>query len=143
MINSRKIEDLEPIVQDKAREFLAACKEAGIDVIITSTFRDFESQTALYNQGRTTKGAIVTNAKAGYSAHNFKCAFDVVPTRAGKPVWGTSGEDGKLWQRVGKIGQECGLEWGGAWTSFKDMPHFQYTGGYTLAQLRAGSKVIA
>lgn len=143
MINSRKLEDLDPFVATLARQFLAACKEAGIDVTVTSTYRDNESQTALYAQGRTAPGKIVTNAKAGYSAHNFKCAFDVVPTRNGVAVWGTSGEDGKLWARIGKIGQECGLEWGGAWTSFKDMPHFQYTGGHTLAQLRAGAKLVA
>jgi len=55
-----------------------------------------------------------------------------VPLRAGKPVWGTSGEDGKLWQKVGEIGKSCGLEWAGDWKVFKEYPHFQYTGGLTV-----------
>jgi len=36
-----------------------------------------------------------------------------------------------------------GLEWGGAWKSFKDMPHFQLTKGSTselLAIYNAGKK---
>jgi peptidoglycan L-alanyl-D-glutamate endopeptidase CwlK len=141
MINSRKIEDLEPVVASKARAFIEACRAEGIDLLITSTFRDFDSQTALYAQGRTTPGNIVTNAKGGYSFHNFRCALDVVPLRGGKPVWGTQSEDGALWHRVAEIGKECGLEWAGDWKSFKEMAHFQYTGGLTLAELRGGKQV--
>ena len=43
---------------------------------ITSTLRSFAEQTALYNQGRTTAGQVVTNAKAGQSNHNFGLSFD-------------------------------------------------------------------
>ena len=94
---------------------MAECEKADIDVLITSTFRDAESQTALYAQGRTLPGNIVTNARAGQSWHNWRVAFDVVPMRNGKPVWGTSGKDGELWQSIGAIGQACGLEWAGDW----------------------------
>jgi peptidoglycan L-alanyl-D-glutamate endopeptidase CwlK len=150
MINSRKITDLHPKVAVMALQFLDGCKAAGIDVIITSTYRDIESQNALYAQGRTTAGKIVTNARGGYSRHNFKCAFDFVPMRYGKPVWGTRGDgiddnpaddekdDLELWQRCGAIGKQCGLEWAGDWKSFKEYAHLQYTGGLTLADLRAG-----
>ena len=100
MINSRKLEDLNPVVEEKARDFLALCKAEGIEVIVTSTYRDAESQNALYAQGRTAPGRKVTNAKAGQSWHNWRVAFDVVPLRNGKPVWGTAGEDLKLWQRT-------------------------------------------
>ena len=34
-------------------------------------------------------------------------------------------------------GKSVGLEWGGDWTGFKDWPHFQYTGGLSLAQCRS------
>ncbi len=137
MINSRKLEDLDKATASKAAAFLDACKAEGIDVLVTSTYRDAESQDALYAQGRTVPGKVVTNAKAGYSMHNFRCAFDVVPLRNGKAVWATAGEDGKLWRQVGAIGVQCGLEWGGDWKTFKDFPHFQNTNGKTLAQLRA------
>jgi peptidoglycan L-alanyl-D-glutamate endopeptidase CwlK len=137
MINSRSLVDLHPAVGMKARRHLQLCEEAGIDLLVTSTYRDNESQAELFAQGRTKPGRIVTKANAGESYHNFKCAYDVVPLRAGKPVWTTSGADAKLWLKVGELGELAGLEWGGRW-KFKDMPHFQYTAGLTLAGLRAG-----
>ena len=114
----------------------------GINLLVTSTYRDNDSQAALYAQGRTTPGNIVTNAKAGESYHNYRCAVDVVPLVNGKAVWNTSGEDGKLWEKVGEIGEKNGLEWAGRWKSFKEMAHFQYTGGLTLAQLKEGTAIV-
>lgn len=140
MINSRDLAALHPKVQAKARAFLEACHAQGIDVLVTSTYRDDESQNALYAQGRTKPGAKVTNAKAGESWHNYRLAFDIVPLRAGKPVWGTKGEDGKLWARIGAIGEAHGLEWAGRWSRFKEFPHFQWTGGLTLKELQAGKR---
>ena len=137
MINSRSLADLHPVVALRADKHIELCKRAGIDLLVTSTYRDKESQAALYAQGRTVKGRIVTKANAGQSFHNWRVAYDVVPMRAGKPVWTTSGADGKLWLKVGEIGESIGLEWGGRW-QFKDMPHFQYTAGLTLAGLQAG-----
>jgi peptidoglycan L-alanyl-D-glutamate endopeptidase CwlK len=32
------------------------------------------------------------------------------------------------------------LEWGGDWKSLKDYPHFQYTFGLSLSELRSGKK---
>lgn len=143
MINSRKIEDLHPIVAAKCCDFLSRCKVAGIDVLITSTYRDNESQEALYAQGRTAPGARVTNAKPGQSWHNWRVAFDVVPLRHGKPVWGTAGADGELWARVGRAGEASGLEWAGRWRTFREFAHFQFTNGLTLADFRAGRTLDA
>ncbi len=141
MINSRKIEDLHPHVAAKCRELLERCTDAGIDVLITSTYRDSDSQAALFAQGRTKPGPRVTNARPGHSYHNWRVAFDVVPMRNGKPVWGTSGEDGKLWEAVGQIGESIGLEWAGRWATFREFPHFQFTGGLTLADFQAGKHI--
>jgi peptidoglycan L-alanyl-D-glutamate endopeptidase CwlK len=44
--------------------------------------------------------------------------------------------------QIGKIGESCGLEWAGNWKTFKEFPHFQYTGGLTIAQLQQGAKII-
>lgn len=137
MIASRQLSDLHPKVMQMAMEFVKRCKEVGIDVIITSTYRDYESQNALYAQGRTTAGKRVTNAKGGYSMHNFKCAFDFAPLKNGKIDW----QDTKLFDRCGAIGKEVGLEWGGDFSSFPDKPHLQYTGGLTMEQLRNGAKI--
>ena len=143
MINSRKIDDLHPVVAAKCRDFLSKCHEAGIDILVTSTYRDLESQAALFAQGRTVPGTRVTNAKPGESWHNWRVAFDVVPLRFGKPVWGSAGKDGELWERVGEIGEASGLEWAGRWKTFREMAHFQFTGGFSLADFRAGQSLSA
>jgi peptidoglycan L-alanyl-D-glutamate endopeptidase CwlK len=138
MINSRKLDDLLPPVKVRVEEFLASARLAGIDLLVTSTYRDNASQNALYAQGRTTPGKIVTNAKAGQSWHNYRCAVDVVPVVAGKPRWDVKDA---VWQEVGRLGKAAGLEWAGDWKRFKEYPHFQYTGGLTLAQLQQGAKI--
>jgi peptidoglycan L-alanyl-D-glutamate endopeptidase CwlK len=44
-------------------------------------YRTHAEQDALYAQGRTTPGPIVTRAKGGQSPHNWGLAIDVVPDR--------------------------------------------------------------
>lgn len=126
------LSDLHPLMQPLAAKFLEQCKKEGIDVIITCTYRSGVEQDQLYEIGRTLPGKKVTNAKAGESAHNYRIAgkpaakaFDCVPLRNGKCVWGTTGEDGELWQHIGVIGEKLGLEWAGRWKTFKEYPHFQ------------------
>ena len=139
MINSRDLNDLLPVVKDKVDTFLQSCKDAGIDLIVTSTYRDEESQNELYAQGRTKPGRIVTNAAGGQSFHNYRCAVDVVPVVNGKCDWDGSHP---VWADVGRIGKESGLEWAGEWVHFKELAHFQYTGGKDLASLRQNPEVI-
>lgn len=137
MINSRKIEDLHPKVADMCQRFIDACDKVGIDVIITSTYRDNESQAAIYAQGRTAPGKKVTNAKPGQSWHNWRCAFDFVPIVNGKAQW----NDLKLFERCGVIAESVGLEWAGRWQRMKESAHCQYTGGLTLADFQTGKKL--
>lgn len=141
MINSRKIFDLHPEVASRCTMHKARCEmELNIELLITSTYRDGESQDALFAQGRTAPGSVVTRARAGESFHNYRVAYDVVPVVAGKPVWDASHP---VWREVGRIGKECGLEWAGDWKTFPEYPHFQYTGGLTLADFQAGQTLGA
>lgn len=140
MVNSRNLADLLPVVRDKVEQFIGLCAASGIDLLITSTYRDKESQDALYAQGRTMPGKIVTNAKGGDSFHNYRCAVDVVPIINGKPEWDTSDP---VWAEVGELGKKAGLDWAGEWKTFKETAHFQFTGGLTLAQLKAGAQIEA
>ncbi len=48
-----------------------------ITINIISGLRSYEEQDALYAQGRTAPGNKVTNARGGYSNHNFGIAFDI------------------------------------------------------------------
>ena len=134
MINSRSLSDLNPKVAALCSEFINSCKKQNIDIIITSTYRDAESQNALYAQGRTLPGKKVTNAKAGQSYHNWRVAFDFVPIVGGKAAWNNDA----LWVQCGEIAESIGLEWAGRWTKFKEYPHCQYTGGLTLADFQSG-----
>lgn len=132
MLNSRQLRDLRPEVMQKAVQFINACHVHGIAILVTSTYRDNESQQALYNQGRTTPGKIVTNAKPGESFHNYGVAFDFVPLVNGKALW----DDVALFVRCGELAESCGLEWAGRWKSFKELAHCQFTGGKSIAQLK-------
>lgn len=126
---SRKLSDLHPKLRPFATAFLAKAAEQGIDVLVTCTYRSGAEQDALYQQGRTKAGSIVTNARAGQSKHNFAIgatpaskAFDVVPMLNGKCVWDSGSI---LWKELGIIGRAVGLDWAGDWKSFKEFPHFQ------------------
>jgi len=137
MINSRNINDLTTKAADLCYLFIAKCAKQGIDVIVTSTYRDADSQNALYAQGRTKPGPKVTNAKAGESFHNYRVAFDFCPIVNGKAAW----NDTMLFERCGEIAESIGLEWAGRWKSFKELAHCQMS-GYTLAELKAGKAVV-
>lgn len=120
---SRNLDDLTPDVRPLVDAFLASCKDAGLDVLVTCTRRTEAEQTALYAQGRTAPGHVVTNAKAGQSAHNYGLAIDIVPMVNGKPDW--NGLD-PIWKQIGELGEAAGLTWLGAPDStFPEKPHFE------------------
>lgn|SRR3990167_798147 len=141
-VASRSIKDLVPEVEELAGKFLIACNELGISVLITCTRRSHAEQRALYAQGRETLKMVnslrtlaklgtitergnkrrVTNAREGESLHNIGRAFDVVPLDGGKCLWDVKNP---VWQRLGRIGQDLGLEWAGSWKRMKEYPHFQ------------------
>lgn len=67
--------------QRKARQFMKDIGQAGLSQGLTARIisgtRTFDEQNKLYAQGRTSPGNVVTNARAGYSNHNFGIAWDV------------------------------------------------------------------
>lgn len=124
---SNKIEQLHPTVQPYAQQFLDELTALGLKPFITQGYRSIEEQNRLYAQGRTKPGQKVTNAKGGESWHNYRLAFDLgFLTDTGKLTYDVD------WNIVGKTGQKIGFEWGGAWTIFKDRPHFQMVGGLRI-----------
>jgi peptidoglycan LD-endopeptidase CwlK len=136
----KKLSGLHPVVAEKARNLIKKAHSEGIYIIITQGLRTIEEQNRLYAQGRTKPGKIVTNARGGYSYHNFGLAFDFCVCDVVKGSLAPNWNVDRRWLRVGQIGKSLGLEWGGDWKSFKDYPHFQYTFGLSLAQLRSGKK---
>jgi uncharacterized protein YcbK (DUF882 family) len=129
--SNTRISNLHPSVQCKVKNFINEVESTlKIKLRVVSSYRSFSEQTTLYNKGRTTTGSIVTNAKAGKSYHNYGVAIDVCQIKDGRAIW-----DESMYKKVAPIGKKNGLEWGGDWTSFVDMPHFQYTNGKSTADL--------
>lgn len=116
----KNIETLLPEVRPYALALVNAAKEQGITIKVISGTRTYAEQDALYDQGRTKPGPRVTNARAGFSNHNFGLAFD-----CGVFEGATYKPESPLYKVVGSIGKSLGLEWGGSWASFSDEPHFQ------------------
>ena len=120
---SRDITMCHPKLQLLANKLVAECKKQGLIVKLGECFRSVAEQDALYAQGRTTKGSIVTNARGtSYSSmHQWGVAFDII-RNDGK---GAYNDSDNWFSKVAKIGKSLGLEWGGDWTSPIDKPHFQ------------------
>jgi peptidoglycan L-alanyl-D-glutamate endopeptidase CwlK len=137
VIASRALEDLLPTVRALAIEFIERAMEQGIDVIVTSTYRDEEAQQALYQQGRALPGEIVTDALPGESYHNYRMAFDFAPIVNGKIPW----TDSAIFTRLGMLGEQLGLTWAGRWRGkMRELAHLQWTDGLSIAELKAGMR---
>jgi len=123
----------------KALTGKAACR-------FSYTLRTFAEQDALYAQGRTKKGPIVTKARGGESYHNYGLAVDIVLLIDNDgdgiyetPSWDEKGDydsDKKAeWMEIvtifKKYGWEAGIDW-----HFRDAPHFQKTFGKSIIELQ-------
>jgi peptidoglycan LD-endopeptidase CwlK len=118
--SEKVIATLHPRLHDLARKFVLASAEQGVTIKLISGLRTYAEQDALYAKGRTAPGPRVTNARAGYSNHNFGLAFDIGVFSGGKYL-----PESPEYKKVAHIGKWLGFEWGGNWTSIKDEPHYQ------------------
>lgn len=132
--NKERVDKLFPPFGKKIFTLIEECEKNDIDIIITQGLRTWEEQDALFAQGRTKPGKIVTKAKGGSSYHNFGLSVDFAPiSSVGKIEWNIEHPD---WNKVIKLAIKLGLESGSMWKTFKDVPHLQMTGGLTVASLR-------
>lgn len=127
---------LQPDFRAKLDLFEKRLAENGIKVRLVCGYRSFEEQNSLYALGRTKPGRKVTNARGGYSWHNFGLAADYVFVVNGQITW-----EGP-WNVFGRIARECGLEWGGDWKRFPDRPHVQFRRAKTLAEMRRSAGLV-
>ena len=137
------IATLHPKLRYEARTIYDEIRAANLSVRFTSGFRSFAEQQKIYNQGRTTPGPIVSNAKPGTSFHNYGLALDfAILTLDGKKLLWDMRFDGADagkeadWAQVVAIFTQCGWEWGGRW-KFVDNPHFQRVFGLTVKEAKA------
>ena len=118
--SEKVIATLQPQVRPYARALVQKAASVGINIKVISGLRTYAEQNELYAKGRTKPGRIVTNARGGYSNHNFGIAFDVGVFDGSSYVPASPRYKG-----VGARGVELGLGWGGNWKTIKDEPHFQ------------------
>lgn len=128
-ISEQRIAQVHPALAALIAKLDSELTVKGIQVRVVQGLRTFAEQDALYAEGRTKPGRIVTNARGGYSAHNFGYAVDLIPGVRGKDPWepNWNAEHPDFTEMV-NAGVALGLVSGSRWTSIKDEPHFQLAG---------------
>ena len=110
------------------RRIITICEHAiqFIDFTVVCGHRNDAEQDALYAQGRTAPGRIITYKSGGESIHNTdpSRALDFAPY----PIdWSNIVRFGEVAGIMKYIAWQNGLDlqWGGDWPNFKDYPHIQ------------------
>lgn len=131
-------------------------------VRIVQGLRTKAEQDAIYAQGRTTPGHIVTNARFGQSYHCFGLAWDgaLMYDKDNNGTYEILSWDVHLdqdkdgiadWQEVVQAFTKLGYTWGGSFHSLPDYPHLEQTFGlnwrdmlakYNAGQFIPGTKYI-
>lgn len=107
----------------------------GVHPYIDECFRSFAKSDALYAQGRTTPGKIVSDAKGGSSFHNYGLALDFHLQINGKDIWPANYRANKDWMTVVNIFKKYGFKWGAEFNNIDDYPHLELTLGHTWREL--------
>lgn len=117
-----------PKLIEAVDRILDAMELLGHPMMPTDGVRTVAQQKALYAQGRTAPGKIVTNADGELKRSNHQvhgdglghavdCAFIV----DGKPSWA----DEHPWALYGLMAKTLRLTWGGDWHGLVDRPHIE------------------
>jgi len=151
VINS--LDMLFPPFAEQVRKFDVQAQAYGF--FVYETFRSFDRQMETWKQGRELRNGVwvvvnaskvVTKAKPGSSTHQYGLGIDAIPdgdfSKQGiQWSWSDTMKDraGKVipvpWKTIGKISASCGLEWGGMWKKFPDIPHHQNLFGCRISDL--------
>lgn len=123
-----------PTVAAKVRQMAAILlSDHQLEVRVVQGLRTVEEQDALFAQGRTAPGHIVTNAPGGHSWHNFGLAVDLAPDDLSKPGfqidWNASHPQ---WALMEDVGRSVGFTAGADFKRLVDAPHFQLQGRFPL-----------
>ena len=131
-VSEARLQSVYPPLADRVRRMAVMLALEGIDIRVVQAFRTTAEQQALYEQGRSHEGKIVTNCQGGHSYHNFGLAVDCCPSThgPGEPFDADWHAEHPQWKRMVAIGQSLGLDSGATWRTFKDFPHFQLTGRF-------------
>lgn len=119
LVDLRLAESLERI--------LAGMEAFGHPMRVIEGYRSLARQQALYAQGRTAPGKIVTKCdgivKVSDHQRGFAvdCAFLDDPRTPRDETW----DETKPWAVYGAMAEAEGLTWGGRWVGLRDLPHIE------------------
>jgi peptidoglycan L-alanyl-D-glutamate endopeptidase CwlK len=154
-ITLQRIELLHPKVKAEALEIykeICTALSKNVQCRFTHTLRTNAEQDALYAQGRTKRGKVITWAKGGESYHNYGLAIDIcllidlnndgIKEASWDNIKDFDGDHQSDWKEIVNIFIKYGWEWGGNWNKPKtDTPHFQKTFGKSIIDLKKGVKI--
>lgn len=142
-LSEARLAEVHPRLADKIRTLADMILQESYELRVTQGFRTWSQQHTLWLRGRAPLAEVnlaffkagwaaltdhenfkVTNADAGYSWHNYGLAVDVAPFKDAVPDWN---ERDTIWMKIVNAGESLGLRSGISW---KDEPHFEYTGVY-------------
>jgi len=126
---STSLDDLTPDTKRVAEQFIELAKARNIDIKVVSTLRTCDEQNAIYAQGRSTPGSIISGASGCRSWHTWGRAFDILIRDPDGLV--TDGSDHR-YDELGDIGKSLGMIWGGNFSWGRDAGHFEYHPGMTI-----------
>jgi hypothetical protein len=148
---NRSIDALRRPLADKVKLALVRYEQERFPIVIIETDRTQLAQDAYYAQGREgiekvnkrravaglypikeRENTVITNARV--SNHTGGNAVDLCPEILGKPGYPWWNAPQEVWEKMGMIAEECGLDWcaggyGQTWGKGWDNPHFELMAG--------------
>ncbi len=124
-VSEQRLALVHPDLARRVHAALDALAQHGTFFRVAQGLRTFAEQDALYAQGRTAAGHVVTNARGGWSNHNFGCAVDCYPFLQGRSGDVNFNPSSVQFQAMVVALKAQGLAWGGDWHDPVDPPHFQ------------------
>ena len=132
--SARSLSNLKGIHPDLVKVMTEAIKDSPVDFTITDGIRTVSEQAALYAQGRTKPGKVVThvdgiNKKSNHQikADGYGYAVDLYPFKNGSVQVNDADGLKVIAGHIKDVANKLNIkvEWGGDWISFKDFPHFE------------------
>jgi peptidoglycan L-alanyl-D-glutamate endopeptidase CwlK len=133
-ISEIRLERVNPKLANAVRMLSNQLVLLNIEIRVVQGLRSWAEQQALYDQGRTTQGAIVTKCVPGMSWHNFGLAVDVAPdlNAPGKPYVPDWNPNHLTWKTMEANARSLGFVCGADFRTFPDNPHLQITGRFPV-----------
>jgi hypothetical protein len=123
------LDALHPYFKEKITKLITTCKRKGIELAIVESYRTVAKQNEYQAMGKK-----YTRATGGHSKHQYGLAIDIVPVIDSVAQW----DNARLWKKIGAIGEQLGLRWGGRWRTLYDPGHFEWSGGLSSHSLAKG-----